>query len=107
MTTTFTNSVDGAHAALGMTASYYSRHVDITAGDKVVAHLFRDFYTSKDLFKGKRTYYVSVAPGMDMALAVGITLYVHERVNEGNNGLGAAAIAAGAEGGAAAGAAVG
>lgn len=70
-----------------MNASYFRRNGDfkLPNGD-VAAHIFRDAWTSKDMWKGKRTYYLTVARGMDMSVAVAACLYVHERVNEGSNG---------------------
>ena len=38
-----------------------------------------------EMVRGKRTYYLDVAPGMDISVAVGSTLYLNERVNEGGD----------------------
>ena len=112
-------------ATLSITASYFSRNADYisippstpssidpssktdTKGE-VAAHVFRDFYTMNEFVRAKRTYYLDVAPGMDISVAVGSTLYLNERVNEGadkKNSGGSSAGWIGAVGGAAGGAA--
>ena len=97
MTLRFTNTVTGRPVKMCMNANYFSRNGDWKIDDQVVAHVFRDFYTTKDLWKGKRTYYLSVAPGMDMAVALAACLYLHERVNEATTqGSSATAAATGA-----------
>ena len=80
-------------ATLTISASYFSRNGDFVSvvpakgGEKereeVAAHVFRDFYTWNEWVKAKRTYYLDVAPGMDVSVAIGSMLYLHERINEG------------------------
>lgn len=83
-TSRFTNTLTREPVEMSMNASYFRRNGDWKIDGQTVAHVFRDAWTSKDMLKGKRTYYLTVAPGMDMAVAVAACLYVHERVNEGS-----------------------
>ena len=72
-----------ATATISMSASYFRRNGDWkTPSGEVVAHVFRDFYTKAEHLNGLRTYYLDIAPGMDMSAAVAMCLYLHERVNE-------------------------
>ena len=84
-TARFTNTVTQAPIEMSMNASYFRRNGDWKIDGQTVAHVFRDAWTAKDMWRGKRTYYLTIAPGMDMAVAVAACLYVHERVNEGSD----------------------
>ncbi|KAG7006522.1 hypothetical protein G7Y79_00014g036970 [Physcia stellaris] len=101
----FPNTTSPNQDAVEMTmdANYFRRNGDWKIDNQVVAHVFRDAWTAKDMIRGRRTYYLTVAPGMDIAAAVAACLYVHERVNEGGGtgrGSGTTAAIAGAIGGA-------
>ena len=82
MQTSIRNSYDKVPIELDMKASIFSRRTDIKFGSEVVGNLFRDAWTAKDMLKERRTYHISVAPGMDMALMLAMVLYTHERVVE-------------------------
>lgn len=66
-----------------MNASYFRRNGTWEIDSQTVAHVFRDAWTMKDLLQGRRTYFLTVAPGMDTAVAVAACIFVHERVSEG------------------------
>ena len=66
-------------------ANYFKRNGDWTINDQVACHVFRDAWTIGDMGKSRRTYYLDIAPGMDISVAVAACLYIHERVNEGQD----------------------
>ena len=72
-TSRFTNTITQEPVEMSMNIG------DWKIDGQVVAHVFRDAR-----WKGKRTYYLSIAQGMDMAVAVAACLYVHERGSEGS-----------------------
>ncbi|KAJ4361695.1 hypothetical protein N0V95_001679 [Ascochyta clinopodiicola] len=86
-TATFT-SQSGKQEVLTMRGNWRDTTADITdeaQGNVVVARINRQWLSGKDLFFGKQTYGVSVAPGVDMALIAALCICLDEKHNEPNS----------------------
>jgi uncharacterized protein YxjI len=97
--TTFLNAADGQEHILTLKGDFFDRKAAITLGSAdgpVVATISRDFWNAREIFSDKQTYYLTIAPGVDVALLCAICVCLDEIRNERKN---AAIGSAGASGG--------
>ncbi|KAJ3494105.1 hypothetical protein NLG97_g4296 [Lecanicillium saksenae] len=84
-TGTFT-APDGKTHIFGMRGNWLDSKAEIILGEDkagpVVAIIDRQFFNKREFFGGQQTYAVTVAPGMDMALAVALCIALDEKNNE-------------------------
>ena len=67
-----------------MKGNFLDTHADITVSgpggvQMVVARIDRKLWNVKEIFAGKHTYFLTVAPGMDMACALAMCICLDER----------------------------
>ncbi|PMB67313.1 Protein LURP-one-related 10 [Beauveria bassiana] len=84
-TATFT-APDGQTHVFAMRGDWLDSQAEIVLGaDKqgpVVGLIDRKFFNKREFFGGQQTYAVTIAPGMDMALAVALCIALDEKNNE-------------------------
>lgn len=78
----FKNSADGKDIELEVKGDWMDRSADIKIGDRVVASIARKFFNVREILGGQQTYYVTVAPGVDLSLIAAICVSLDERNNE-------------------------
>lgn len=54
----------------------------ITMGGIVVAQISRSFFNVREVFAGQQSYFVTVAPHVDLVLIAAICICLDERENE-------------------------
>nr|ODN93778.1 hypothetical protein L204_04962 [Cryptococcus depauperatus CBS 7855] len=87
MTVTFVNAADGEKTQLRIKGDMWGGSADISVLDgRVIAQIRRDLWKAKDILGGRQTYYVQVAPGVDLALIAGICISFDEAKNDRNKG---------------------
>jgi uncharacterized protein YxjI len=64
-----------------MKGNFLDRMMEIKLGDSdtVVARIDRQMFSGWSMFGGPQTYFVTIAPNMDMALVVAMCLCMDER----------------------------
>lgn len=84
-TATFT-APDGKTHVLSMRGNWRDSKAEIVlgadGGGPVVGVIDRQFFNKREFFGGQQTYAVTIAPGMDMALAVALCIALDEKNNE-------------------------
>ncbi|KIW54201.1 hypothetical protein, variant [Exophiala xenobiotica] len=78
----FKNQSDGNEIELEVTGDWFDRSASITFGGRPVAHISRSFFNVRQIFGDKQTYFVTVAPGVDLTLIAAICVCLDERENE-------------------------
>lgn len=78
----FLNASDGQEAELEVKGDWFDRSADITFGGRPVAHISRSFFNVRQIFGEKQTYFVTVAPGVDLALIAAVCICLDEKENE-------------------------
>ncbi len=82
MIATFTNASNNAPVELLVKGDWLDRSAKITMGEIVVATISRSFLNARQVLGGQQTYYVTVAPGMDLSMMAAICVCLDERENE-------------------------
>lgn len=84
-TGTFT-APDGKEHIFSMRGNWLDSSAEIILGEDkngpVVGRIDRKFFNTREFFGGQQTYAVTIAPGMDMALAVALCIALDEKNNE-------------------------
>ncbi|EXJ79426.1 hypothetical protein A1O3_08928 [Capronia epimyces CBS 606.96] len=80
----FTNQADGNDVELEVKGDWFDRSASITFGGRPVAHISRSFFNVRQIFGDKQTYFVTVAPGVDLTLIAAVCVCLDERENESN-----------------------
>ncbi|KAF2434853.1 hypothetical protein EJ08DRAFT_581425, partial [Tothia fuscella] len=83
----FTNAADGREIELEVRGDWLDRSATITCGGQPIASIARSFFTVREIFAGKQTYFVQVAPGVDLALVAAICVCLDESENEKKSGI--------------------
>ncbi|CDZ96510.1 Tubby C-terminal-like domain [Phaffia rhodozyma] len=83
MTAHFINASNGRAIELELRGSFWEGSAAITLDGRPVAQISRQFLTSREIFTSKQTYYVTVAPGVDLALIAAIAICLDELTTEG------------------------
>lgn len=80
-TITFLNAADGKQTTLKMKGDFLDRMTEIRLGDSdtIVARIDRHMFSGWATFGGPQTYFVTIAPNMDMVLVVAMCLCMDER----------------------------
>ncbi|CZS93917.1 related to DUF567 domain protein [Rhynchosporium graminicola] len=82
MVATFANASTKQNIELLIKGDWFDRSASITMGNIVVAQISRSYFNMREIFGGQQTYYVTVAPGVDLALIAAICVCLDERENE-------------------------
>jgi len=82
----FKNKADGRDVELNLAGDFFDRRASITMGDVVVATIARDSLNARNLIGGQQTYFVQVAPGMDLAIMGALCVGLDEAENDGKKG---------------------
>jgi len=82
MVATFTNASNRAPIELVVKGDWFDRSATITLGDIVVAQISRSFFNAGQIFGGQQTYYVAIAPNVDLSLIAALCVCLDERENE-------------------------
>ncbi|KAF2720326.1 DUF567-domain-containing protein, partial [Polychaeton citri CBS 116435] len=81
-TVEFQNASDSSTVELSVKGDWIDRSAKITLGDRPVAEIARKFLNVREIFGGQQTYYVTVAPNVDLSLIAAICVCLDERQNE-------------------------
>ncbi|KAK4546167.1 hypothetical protein LTR36_002304 [Oleoguttula mirabilis] len=81
-TVTFKNAADGNAVELEILGSWMDRSAEIKWGGRQVAHISRSFFNVREMFGDKQTYFVTVAPNVDLSMIAAICVSLDERENE-------------------------
>jgi len=84
---TFSNLADGTGEPieLAVAGQWTDRHATIKWGEQLVAEITRDFFNLRNFLGSADTYYVTIAPGMDISLIAAIAVALDEREQEDKN----------------------
>ena len=82
MIATFQNASNGAAIELLVKGDWLDRSATITMGNVVVAQISRSYFNMREIFGGQQSYYVTVAPNVDLALMAAICVCLDEKENE-------------------------
>jgi len=82
MIATFTNASNNQPIELLIKGDWLDRSATITLGNSVVATIGRSYFNMREIFGGQQTYYVTVAPGVDLAMMAAICVCLDEKENE-------------------------
>ncbi|KAL6248111.1 hypothetical protein RBB50_004365 [Rhinocladiella similis] len=78
----FQNQSDGSQIELELKGDWMDRSATITLAGRPVANISRSFMNVRQIFGNKQTYFVTVAPGVDLVLIAAICVCLDERENE-------------------------
>jgi len=78
----FTNASDGRHVELEIKGDWWDRSASITFGGEPVAHISRSFFNMRQIFADKDTYFVTVAPQVDLTLIAALCVCLDEKEND-------------------------
>ncbi|TVY33933.1 Protein LURP-one-related [Lachnellula occidentalis] len=82
MVATFQNAANGAPVELLVKGDWLDRSATITMGNVVVAQISRSYFNMREMVGGQQSYYVTVAPNVDLALMAAICVCLDEKENE-------------------------
>lgn len=83
MLATFTNTASSnAAVELVVKGDWFDRSAEIKMGDVVVAQIARKMFNMREIFGGQQTYFVTVAPGVDLSMIAAICICLDEKENE-------------------------
>nr|OQO26957.1 hypothetical protein B0A51_05956 [Rachicladosporium sp. CCFEE 5018] len=78
----FKNAADGAAIELDVKGDWFDRKASITLGGRPVAEIQRSFANVRQIFGDKQTYFVTVAPNVDLTLIAALCICLDEKENE-------------------------
>ncbi|KAL3424743.1 DUF567 domain protein [Phlyctema vagabunda] len=78
----FTNASNKAPVELVIKGDWFDRSATISMGNIVVAQIGRSFFNMREIFASQQSYFVTVAPNVDLALIAAICVCLDERENE-------------------------
>jgi len=78
----FKNFSNGQEIELEIRGDWFDRSADIVYGGLPVAHISRSFVNVREIFGDKQTYFVSVAPNVDLSLIAALCVCLDEKENE-------------------------
>jgi uncharacterized protein YxjI len=78
----FKNAADGRPVELEVKGDWFDRSAEITCGGQPVAHIGRSFFNVREIFADKQTYFVKVAPNVDLTMVAAICVSLDEAENE-------------------------
>jgi uncharacterized protein YxjI len=84
MSAQFTNAITGQPAELSIKGDMFGMSANILLNDSTpIATISREYLNAREMFGNKQTYFVTVAPGVDLALVAAICICFDEAKNEG------------------------
>lgn len=84
MTALFTNAVTGQPGQLSIKGDMFGLQATVMLDETIpVATISRQMLEVTDFFLGKQTYFVTVSPGVDLALIAAICICFDEAKNDG------------------------
>jgi len=78
----FINASDNRLVKFELKGSFFDRSAEITMGGQPVARISRQFMNSGELLFDQQTYFLTVAPGVDVAMMVALCVCMDEKRNE-------------------------
>ncbi|KAF7193977.1 Protein LURP-one-related 10 [Pseudocercospora fuligena] len=81
-TVEFVNNSDRTTVELQVKGDWFDRTANISLGDRVVAQISRSFFNAREVLDDKQTYFVTVAPNVDLSLIAAICVCLDEREND-------------------------
>ncbi|EFQ27404.1 uncharacterized protein GLRG_01899 [Colletotrichum graminicola M1.001] len=83
-TATFVSPHTGKSETLEMKGNWLSTQADIvdTSTGQILGRIDRNMLRARDMFGGKQTYALTVAPGVDMALMCALCICLDEKKND-------------------------
>jgi len=82
MIATFNNASTNAPIELLVKGDWFDRSATITLNGMVIAQISRHFMNMREIFAGQQTYYVTIAPNVDLAMMAAICICLDEKENE-------------------------
>lgn len=82
MTVDFKNFYDGNTMQLEVVGSFFDRSAEITCNGTPIARIHRQFLNMGQIVFDDQTYYLTVAPGVDLALLVAVVVCLDEKAND-------------------------
>ncbi|WVQ77086.1 hypothetical protein IAR50_006769 [Cryptococcus sp. DSM 104548] len=82
-TAIFNDTATNRPMALALRGDFWGGSADISVvSGPVIAQISRDVMNAREIFVGHQTYYVAVAPGVDLALMAAMCICLDEMKNE-------------------------
>ncbi|KAK3669973.1 hypothetical protein LTR78_010145 [Recurvomyces mirabilis] len=81
-TVTFKNAADGVQVELEVKGDWMDRSAEISYGGRPVAAIQRSYFNVREIWGDKQTYFVVVAPNVDLSLIAGLCICLDEKENE-------------------------
>jgi len=78
----FKNAADSNEVELEVKGDWFDRSASITFGGRPVAHISRSFMNYRQIFGDKQTYFVTVAPNVDLTMIAGLCVCLDEKEND-------------------------
>ncbi|EMC91267.1 hypothetical protein BAUCODRAFT_320234 [Baudoinia panamericana UAMH 10762] len=78
----FKNAADGQQAEIDVKGDWFDRSAELTFGGRPVAHIGRSFFNVREIFGDKQSYFVTVAPNVDLSLIAAVCVCLDESENE-------------------------
>ncbi|KAK4695656.1 hypothetical protein P7C71_g2126, partial [Lecanoromycetidae sp. Uapishka_2] len=78
----FKNASDGHEVELEVRGDWFDRSANITFGGQPVAHISRSFFNVREIFADKDTYFVHVAPNVDLTMIAALCVCLDEEETE-------------------------
>ncbi|CAK9780411.1 hypothetical protein CC85DRAFT_283526 [Cutaneotrichosporon oleaginosum] len=82
LTVTFTNAITGQPVELNIKGDMFGMGSVIRCNGQPIAQISREYFNAAQIFGDQQTYFVTVAPGVDLALIAGICMAFDEAENE-------------------------
>ena len=75
--------MDGQEITIHLKENFFDSHAEIRLDSgHVIACIDRQLWSARSMFGGAQTYQLTVAPGMDISLAVAMCVCMDERYKE-------------------------
>ncbi|GAB1729340.1 hypothetical protein NU195Hw_g5485t1 [Hortaea werneckii] len=81
-TCSFTNAANGQEVAIEIKGDWIDRSAEMTWDGKTVATIARSFFNVREILGDQQTYFVTVAPNVDLSLIAALCVSLDERANE-------------------------
>ncbi|WVQ85740.1 hypothetical protein IAT38_007907 [Cryptococcus sp. DSM 104549] len=83
MTATFIDAATNKELVVDLRGDFWGGSADLSVeGGPVIAQISRKLFNAREFFGDKQTYFVTVAPGVDLALVAAICICFDEAKNE-------------------------
>merc|ERR1712029_810091 len=78
----FNNAANGQEVAIEIKGDWIDRSAEMTWEGKTVATIARSFFNVREILGDQQTYFVTVAPNVDLSLIAALCVSLDERANE-------------------------